>query len=324
MSQSFAPKSGTFVPASTLLSKLQLPSPGPNSRHHVAGLVEMTEINQGLVLQRMRVRDLQDCETHGTVLPGLKIGLVVGGRSDFWLGQHSFKLGPQKGAQPGGMLVAVAEPDAYRRYAHRGQDEHKLVLTLLPQWLEQLGSDDTRVQARIHAFQTRHLARLDWQPSARAMSLAHQIVHAPAKLGLVERLYQEARAMEIVAEALAAVAGDAPPDTALSTRDHRRLRELQARLDSGEFDSYGLNDIARSIGMSTSSLQRAFKAFSGECLFEYLRGRRLDAAREMLEREGVNVSQAAAQAGYGSAANFATAFKRRFGCSPSTVRARCG
>lgn len=323
MSQSFASQSGTFAPASTLLSKLQLPSPGPNSRHHVAGLVEMTEINQGLVLQRMRVRDLEDRETHGTVLPGLKIGLVVGGRSDFWLGGHSFRLGPQKGAQPRGMLVAVAEPDAYRRHAHRGQDEHKLVLTLLPQWLEQLGSDDARVQARIQAFRTSHLASLDWQPSARAMSLAHQIVHAPARPGLVERLYQEARAMEIVAEALAAVAGEAPAELALSTRDHRRLRDLQARLDAGEFDHCPLSDIARSIGMSASSLQRSFKAFSGEGLFEYLRGRRLDAARDMLEHEGLNVSQAAAQAGYGSAANFATAFKRRFGCSPSAVRARC-
>lgn len=325
MSETFVRQSETFAPPSSLRARRRAAHALPNAGGppHVSGLVEMREIHRGLLLQRMRVQDLENCETHGTVQPGIKIGLVVGGRSDFWLGRESFRMGPQPGAQAGGMLVAVAEPDAYRRQAHRGQEEHKLVLTLLPEWLEQLGGEDARVQARIQAFRAQHLARLDWQPSARAISLAHQIVHAPEKPGLVERLYQEARVMEIVAEALAAVAGEATPESTLSTRDHRRLRDLLARLDAGEFDGASLADIARSIGMSASSLQRAFKAFSGESLFEHMRGRRLELARGALEREGLNVSQAAALAGYGSAANFATAFKRRFGCSPSALRVRC-
>lgn len=324
MPQTFAPAPETFVSPSTVLAKLQLASPtGPSGHHHVAGLVEMRELKPGLIVQRMRVQDLEDRETHGTVLPGLKIGLVVGGRSDFRLGHQTFRIGPQRAKRLDGMLVAVAEPDGYQRQAHRGQDEHKLVLTLLPECLSELGAEDAQTQARIQAFCSRHLARLDWQPSARAVSLAHQIVHAPAEPGLIERLYMEARVIEIVAEALAAVAGDTPTEAALNTRDHRRLRELQAQLDAGEFDDCSLDQIARSIGMSASSLQRHFKAFTGQGLFDYLRGRRLEQARQALEREGLNVGQAAALAGYGNAANFATAFKRRFGCSPSVVRARC-
>ncbi|MFN3302166.1 MAG: helix-turn-helix transcriptional regulator [Roseateles sp.] len=324
MSQTFAPQPESFAPPSTLLAKLQLTAPaGPRGRHHVAGLVEMTELRPGLVMQRMRVRDLEDRETHGTVLPGLKIGLVVGGQSDLWLGHEAFRLGPQAAGPSGGMLVSVAEPDGYRRYAHRGQDEHKLILTLLPEWLAEQGGEDAQVRARIQSFCARHLARLDWQPSDRAVSLAHQVVHAPAQPGLVERLHQEARVIEIVAEALAAIAGEESSEPVLSTRDHRRLRELLARLDGGEFEDCSLQQIARSIGMSASSLQRHFKAFTGQGLFEYLRGRRLEAARESLERQGLSVCEAAAVAGYGNAANFATAFKRRFGCSPSAVRARC-
>lgn len=322
MPQSFAPRSETFAVASKPPARPQLQARAGGGQHHIAGLVEMREIKPGLVLQRMRVQDLADKETQGTVLPGVKIGLVVGGRSDFWLGPHSFRLGPQAGAQAGAMLVAVAEPDAYRRQAHRGQAEHKLVLSLLPEWLEQLGGEDARARARIQAFGARHLARLDWRPSARAIALAHQIVHGPERPGLIEQLYQEARVMEIVAEGLAAVAGEAPPQAALSLREHRRLRELQGRLDAGEFEQGGLAEIANSVGMSVSSLQRSFKAFAGEGLFEYLRGRKLDAAREALAREGLSVGQAAALAGYGNAANFATAFKRRFGCSPSALRAR--
>jgi len=322
MTPTFAPRSKTFAAASIAPQPLQQPSLPAKTGPRVAGLVEQRELSPGFVLQRMRVQDLEDRETLGTVLPSLKIGLVVGGSSDFYLGHQGFQMGPRQGLASGGMLVAVAEPDIYRRRAHRGREEHKLVLSLQAEWLEQLGADDAHTRARLQAFQSQHLARLDWQPSARALSLAHQIVHAPAQTGMLDRLYQEARALEIVAEALAALAGSASPKPGLSLRDHRRLRDLQARLDTGELDRCSLADIARDIGMSASGLQRAFKAFAGEGLFEYRRGRRLDAARQLLEREGGSVAQAAAQAGYGNAANFATAFKRRFACCPSTVKAR--
>ena len=57
-------------------------------------------------------------------------------------------------------------------------------------------------------------------------------------------------------------------------------------------------------------------------VFEYQRGRRLQLAREALEREGASVNEAAWRAGYNSPANFATAFKRHFGITPRQVRAR--
>jgi AraC-like DNA-binding protein len=57
-------------------------------------------------------------------------------------------------------------------------------------------------------------------------------------------------------------------------------------------------------------------------VFDYVRVRKLEQAREVLERDGVSVAQAAYIAGYASPANFATAFKRQFGTSPKNVRAR--
>lgn len=323
MSESFASTPESFAPRSkTRPSTQQNSRESAASSPNISGLVERRELSPGLILQRMRVRDLEDRETHGTVQPSLKIGLVVGGQSDFSLGHQDFRLGPQTGKPSDAMLVSVAEPDAYLRRAHQGQDEHKLVLTLMPDWCAMHTDEDLQMQARLREFQSTHLARLDWHPSARAVGLAQQIVHAPDQAGLIERLQQEARVMEILAEALATIAGQAPSSVALSTRGHRRLRELQARVDAGEFDVCTLGDIARKVGMSSSSLQRAFKTFAGESLFEYMRGRRLDAARILLQQEGLNVGQAATRAGYGNSANFATAFKKRFGYSPSTARSR--
>jgi AraC-like DNA-binding protein len=57
-------------------------------------------------------------------------------------------------------------------------------------------------------------------------------------------------------------------------------------------------------------------------VFEHLREGRLQRARQALERDGVTVGQAALVAGYTSAANFATAYRRRFGTPPKLARAR--
>ena len=60
----------------------------------------------------------------------------------------------------------------------------------------------------------------------------------------------------------------------------------------------------------------------GTTIFEYARNRRLEKGRAALENDGVSVTEAAFLAGYSSAANFATAFKRAFGVPPKFVRTR--
>jgi AraC-like DNA-binding protein len=97
------------------------------------------------------------------------------------------------------------------------------------------------------------------------------------------------------------------------------LREL---LDNGGADALSLAEIAARACVSVNTLQRHFRAMWGTTVAQYLRDGRLARARLALERDGVSVMQAAELAGYNSAANFATAFRRRFGVSPGQVRAR--
>ena len=73
---------------------------------------------------------------------------------------------------------------------------------------------------------------------------------------------------------------------------------------------------------SALMLQRQFRAVFGTTVFAYLRECRLLRARRALEHDGVTVGQAAMVAGYTSAANFATAYKRRFGHAPKLARSR--
>ncbi len=71
--------------------------------------------------------------------------------------------------------------------------------------------------------------------------------------------------------------------------------------------------------MSVTNMQSSFKQAYGMTVMDYIRERRLVAARDALGREGLSIAQAAHLAGYTSPQNFSTAFKRQFGISPSEI-----
>ena len=78
--------------------------------------------------------------------------------------------------------------------------------------------------------------------------------------------------------------------------------------------------IAREAGISASGLQRLFRVSENRSVFDYVRNARLERAFTALGRGDVTVQEASTIAGYTSAANFATAFRRRFGVVPTAVR----
>ncbi|MEY4417156.1 MAG: hypothetical protein RIQ53_4449, partial [Pseudomonadota bacterium] len=294
------------------------------------GEFESLTLRPGLVLQRTRVQDLHDMTTQLTLEPGLKIGLLVEGETEIAYGDLALRLGPRRDAagrlHVPGSVVALAEPETFRRHWRRGRREAKVSLTLRPEWLAASGCAEGPAMAALQHFCDEHLARHAWTPSARALSLAQQIARPPALTDPFRRWYLEARALELASEALQSLVQArqtaARPPAALPPREQRRLRELLAWIDSRPAATLTLEAIAREAAMSPTALQRAFRAFQGRPLFDHLRERRLDAARLALERDGVTVGQAAEIAGYAGAHNFATAFKRRYGCTPRAWRLR--
>nr|WP_281378417.1 helix-turn-helix transcriptional regulator [Halomonas organivorans] len=92
-------------------------------------------------------------------------------------------------------------------------------------------------------------------------------------------------------------------------------------IDSGQAGGSTQAELARRLGMSLSNLQRRFRAQRGESLGRFLRRYYLTLARDALTRDAVGIESAAELAGYSSAPNFATAFKREFGLTPSECRA---
>lgn len=286
-------------------------------------------LRSGLQLHATDVWDLHDLETRAVQEPGLTFSLFLEGGVTAHVGERAFAMGHRDGTRgpAEAVVVARARREVFRRVSACGTHVRKVTVTVSPQWLEESGLDAIEDHRGVLAFSRSHLASLRWTPSPRLVSLVEQILKPPPYAPLMRNLYVESRALDIVGEALNAVArADIVRQDAagalLRPKDYARVRAVCEYVDAHLDDAVTLDTVARHVGMSVSTLQRVFRTARGTTVVDHIRARKLERAREALERDGVSVNEAAFIAGYANPANFATAFKRTFGVPPRHFRAR--
>lgn len=97
-----------------------------------------------------------------------------------------------------------------------------------------------------------------------------------------------------------------------------RLQEhVQANLNN---DQFGVDSLARSIGMSRSSLHRKLQKQIGIPTSQFIREYRLKRALEILKEEDVTASEVAYRVGFSSATYFSTTFHKFYGYTPGEVK----
>ena len=295
------------------------PSNEPTLNAHLA---RTRHLRSGLLLHWEDTHEPSDLVVHSEIDAGLRIVLLLEGAVDVSYGAQRLALSSERGGASAA-LVALTRPEQFTRRARQGVYSRRLNLNLSPNWLAQAGTP-SRV---LNDFMHQHLALRHWSVSPRAAACAEQIVRPPPLEPLLQSIYLECRVLDLVGEALATLClapRDEAPDrsTGLRPREHQRVRELHAWLASGQADGLSLDEIARRSGINASTLQRQFRRVFDTTIIDHLRECRLLRARHALELDGVTVGQASVLAGYTSAANFATAFRRRFGYTPKLARAR--
>ena len=109
-----------------------------------------------------------------------------------------------------------------------------------------------------------------------------------------------------------------------ATVKHRTsLFEEATSIVESEFASdLSLDDIARRVASSRRQLQRAYAEIGNTTFREHLTRVRMERAAGLLANGSLTVREVARRVGYRQPAQFAKAFRRHHGASPSAYRAR--
>ncbi|WP_159875760.1 helix-turn-helix transcriptional regulator [Aquitalea denitrificans] len=252
--------------------------------------------------------------SHGhqtTNAPGLRLIMVLEGEIDCCLDREHFLLSARQPGQSAILIANLHDEVRFERRASCIERESKLCLTISPQWLAQhdlllppeLGQRPGK--AAVHAS--------DWQCSGRLAQLGWQLLRHRTSRPLLDKLEREMLGLQLLAETLACLL----PEAQGRSGPHRNsLLRLKDMIDAGAANDWDIGQLAASVHMSSSTLQRHFRREFGCSVMDYLRVARLEQARQALTEGQYSITQIALDAGFSSPANFSTAFRRRFGITP--------
>jgi AraC-like DNA-binding protein len=103
-------------------------------------------------------------------------------------------------------------------------------------------------------------------------------------------------------------------------RDIEIIQQLKDYLTKTFLEDHCLPSLARQFGTNTNKLMSLFKKVFGRSIFEFIGELRMDHAMELLRDHGLLVTEVSRTVGYKNPNHFSSAFKRKYGVSPSDLK----
>ena len=232
---------------------------------------------------------LSHSHTHAQLVFGLS-GLL-----DFEVAGHGSLITRQ--------TLAVVPSDAQHACGSKAGSQCLVLDVPSEQWLQQ--------QLGRHADATRRL--LD-TPAAVSLNPAQgQLVSWLAASPINDPVIAQQGAALLLAS-LANNAAPQPEPASLA------LAAIDAHIDQHAAHPLQVADLARLAGLSVARFHVRFLSATGQTPMDYVRSRRLQLARQLLQSSTLAIGEIAAQVGYSSQSAFSAALSRQFGRSPRALR----
>lgn len=298
----------------------------------ISGRVENMVLQEGLSVHCVEGVDLRDGFSSAMTKSGLRILIVLEGVTSVGFGGSWLTVDAapsEEDVRQGmtgmkGMVIGLANNTLFERRWRKGKHERKVTIHLSSQWLANNGFSGNRMPSSLQDFLKQAIVFRPWEPSRASLSHAEKILEDVGREDSLVRLSLLVAAVSIVRDAMACFTSEDKPKITLVPSKYQDIHKVRAFLDDPQYLCMPMTDIVETVSLSASTLQRHFRATFGMTIEEYRRDARLRRARDLLETEGASVAEVASMVGYNNAANFSTAFKRRFGVLPKMVRSRVG
>lgn len=290
-----------------------------------------------------RCIELVDSNIVSTAHSAILITILLEGKLTFSYDDLEFDLDASDG--PRGVVVNLAKPANFRRSLIQGNKINKINILIKPQWVEPRISDHCSSKS----FLDSHKAFYDLQINADIVQLTRSLTSQATPINFQDKLVVETLTQQLLAQTLSQMpiqcchqctsddshTNTESTDPVIASHNTNSSVNLDMASTSKSFDakiediiSYieinldqqlSLESIASKFSMSISNLQRRFKQSYNLTINGYIRYRRLDIARQHLERGLVSITEAAYEAGYQHPSNFTSAFKKTFGVPPQDI-----
>lgn len=149
------------------------------------------------------------------------------------------------------------------------------------------------------------------------MNVIHEIINCKHE-GIFKKMFLEAKVLELMMlqlEQLLAIRKEP-----ISRKNLDQVYAIRDFLSNNLTTSHSLVDLAHMVGTNEFSLKRNFKQTFGTTVFGYWHDLKMEEAKRLLIESDFNINEISEVVGYVNARHFSTAFKKKFGSSPSLFK----
>nr|WP_244973486.1 AraC family transcriptional regulator [Methylobacterium bullatum] len=152
-------------------------------------------------------------------------------------------------------------------------------------------------------------------------------MRASTLTGIARRCFLVAKALECVSQSIqqtqnrCPLRSIAPRAYAWSARDIERFYEARAILLDALASPPPVAELARSVGVNARKLSDGFRDLFGEPIYAFVKNRRFEEAKRMIEAGEHSIGHVARTMGY-QQQHFSTEFRHRYGVAPKSLRAK--
>lgn len=279
------------------------------------GSILNSNYKSGFRIHTTDIIEVRDYDVTAILEPAISIIIMLAGQISFELNGIETILSAEEGPQ--GYFISRTEKAEWTRHIKKGNLIRKVVVTMDHDFITQ--DLDIDLPADQWASLIKDATPKTWEVGSRIQTIAERLIRPTEENPMVKNLLQQTAAMEIITEAFQHILSKKDDVTTSSDEISKALR-IKNYVDQHIEEHMNLDQVASALGLSVNSMQRYFKSEFDQPLMGYIRERKLFIAHEAMERDNMPIAQAAYLAGYNSAANFSTAYKKKFGFSPSRLR----
>ncbi|CZF82945.1 HTH-type transcriptional activator RhaS [Grimontia celer] len=276
------------------------------------------QYGDGIAMHGGTSMELHDSNIVSSAPSSLILTLLLEGQLSFGYDELQFEL--DANVTPKAVLVNLARPAHFRRAIRKGNPVRKINVMFKPDWVRERADKHSEMLRLLST----HQAHIKIHVNEKVLTIANKLVEAGTPETFGEKLAVESLIHQLALHVLSEL------EMSEMQTGENAVSETARRLDPTVENIVGyietqlqqpltLESLASEFAISVSKLQRLFKANLDLTVQGYVRQRRLEIARQQLERGLVGITEAAYEAGYQHPSNFTAAFRREFGVSPKAL-----
>jgi AraC-like DNA-binding protein len=174
----------------------------------------------------------------------------------------------------------------------------------------------------LKAIDQKQLALLRTQNGriTRQMNTIVEAILQCNKEGLLKRLFLEAKVLDLLLLQIESFFPLAPTQSSIKEYDVEKLYQAKHIIEQHLANPYSLRELSRQVGLNEFKLKKGFKTLFGYSVFGYLHELRMQEAKRLLLDHKKSIEQVAHYCGYQYVQHFSTAFKKKYGTTPGSIR----